>query len=200
MRFGEKFNRLVIISRGELPGSQISAGGGRVIAQAFGQIGHGDVTLAIFGIDLRDAHKARQRIFSLAAQFIGEGRGHELFDGLFRAVLLLQKQGESRDAFRRLLVRLQKAHVKGDRLGLFPRGRQAVKEHSVVNGRPVRPLLHREEVAQRLHGFKVIGSGRERRLIGLDGLVDAALLDEALGLFQLFDDVHAHAGSDGFPM
>ena len=27
----------------------------------------------------------------------------------------------------------------------------------------------------------------------------AALLDEALGLFQLFDDVHAHAGSDGFP-
>ena len=75
VRFCEKFDRLVIISRGELSGSQISAGGGRVIAQTFGQIGHGDVPLAIFGIELRDAHEARQRIFSLAAQFIRQSGG-----------------------------------------------------------------------------------------------------------------------------
>ena len=122
VRFREKFNRLVIVSRGELPGPQISAGSGGVVAQAFGQIGHGDVALAIFGIDLRDAHEARQRIVSLAAQFIRESRGHELFDGLFRAVLLLQKEGESRDAFRRLLVRLQKARVQGERPWALPVG------------------------------------------------------------------------------
>ncbi len=44
-----------------------------------------------------------------------------------------------------------------------------------------------------------LGTAARHGLVGFDGLVDAALLDEALGLIQLFDDVHTHAGSDGFP-
>jgi hypothetical protein len=35
-------------------------------------------------------------------------------------------------------------------------------------------------------------------LIDLYGLIDAPLLDKALGPIQLFDNVHAHAGSGGF--
>jgi hypothetical protein len=41
----------------------------------------------------------------------------------------------------------------------------------------------------------VIGNGGQDNLVGFNGFVDAALLDEALGLFQLFDNVNAHAGS-----
>ena len=183
----------------ELPGPQIAERSSGVIPQPLGQSGHGDVTLAIFGIELRDAHETRQRIFSLAAHFIRESGGGELFDGLFRAVLLLQEERISRNAFGRLLLRLQKARVKSERLGLFARGGKAVKEHPIINGRAIRPVLHGKEVAERLHGFEVIGDGRERRLVGLDSLVGAALLDEALGLLQLLDDVHAHAGSGVFP-
>ncbi len=118
----EKFDGLVFISRGELSGAQISARGGRVIAEAFGQFGHGDVAIAIFRIELRDAHEARQRIFSLAAQFVCQCGGGELLDGLFGAILLLQQQGVARHAFGGLLVRLQEASVQGQRLGLLRAG------------------------------------------------------------------------------
>ncbi len=126
-----------------MSGAQVAAGGGGSISQALGEFGDGDVPVAILRIQLRDAHKTRQRFVSLAAQFKSKSGGHELFDRFLGAVLLLEQQRVPRDALGRLLVRLQEMRVQGQRFRFFARGRESVEQHSVVDGGPVRPVLQR---------------------------------------------------------
>ncbi len=153
MRPRKVFERFRFIPRRELTGAQVAACGGTGISQPLGKFGNGNVPLAIFRIELRDAHEACQRLVSFAGQFKCKSCGSELLDRLFRAILLLEQQRVSRDALRRLLLRLQKTTVQGQRLWLFPRGRKAVEQHSVIDGRAIWPILHRVEIAQRLNGF-----------------------------------------------
>ncbi len=44
----------------------------------------------------------------------------------------------------------------------------------------------------------MIRKGGEHGLIGFDRVVEAVLLDETFRAIQLFDNVHAHAGSENF--
>jgi hypothetical protein len=157
------------------------------------------VAVPIFGIELGNAHEARERIVALVAQLVRKRGGGELLDGLFGAALLLQQEGVARHAFGGLLLRFQKARVEGEGLGFLARAGQPVKQHAVKDGRLVRPILHGKKVAKRLHRFEMAGGVVEDGLIGLDGLVDAALFDRPLRLLELFGNVLAHAGSKGFP-
>ncbi len=115
--------------------------------------------IAVFWIELSDAHKACQRVIHFAAQFKRHGRGRELLDRLLGPILFLQQQPVSRDAFRRLLMRFQKPRVQRQRFGLFAGGRKPVEKHSVINRRAVVTILKCVQIPQGLDGFQMIWKG-----------------------------------------
>src|SRR6266852_1502329 len=109
-------------------------------------------------------------------------------------ILSLLQEGVSSDALGRLLPTAgpQKPVVNRESLGLVLGLHEQVKKKTVVNRRAVRLIHPRVEIAERLRGFLMLRHLVEHGEIGLDRVLDAVLLEEALGAIQMLAYVCGH--------
>ena len=177
-----------------MPGPQKRACGQRSLAHAFGCFRKTKLPRKILRIELGDPLPAKQRVF-LAARRREQLRGlGVLLDGFVGMILFLLQEGVSSDALGQLLVltRLQEPLVDGQSFGLVLRLDEQIEQQAVVNRRAVRLIHACVEIAERLRGFLMLRHLVEHGEIGLDGVLDAVLLEEALGAIQMFAYVCGH--------
>ncbi len=117
-----------------------------------------------------------------------------VLNGFVGVILSLQQKRVARDALRWLLAvtRAQKPVVDGHGLCLVFGLDEQIKKHPVIHCRALRLVLPRIEVAKRLRGFLMLRCFVQNREISLDRILDAVLLEEALGAFQMLADVCGH--------
>src|SRR5207253_539429 len=101
-------------------------------------------------------------------------------------------EGVSSNALGQLLTHPQKPVVDGKSFGFVLGLNEEIKEKSVVNRRAIRLIHPRVEIAERLRGFLMLRHLVEHGEIGLDGVLDAVLLEEALGAIQMLAYVCGH--------
>src|ERR1700674_20503 len=117
-----------------------------------------------------------------------------LLDGFVGMILFLLQEGVSSDALGQLLVvtRPQKPVVDGERFGFVLGLDEQIEQQAVVNRRAVRLIHPCVEIAERLRGFLMLRHLVEHRQIRLDRILDAVLLEEALGAIQMLAYVCGH--------
>ena len=110
-------------------------------------------------------------------------------------ILSLLQEGVSSDALGRLLptTHPQKPVVDGERLGLVLGLHEQVKKKPVVNRCPVRLIHPRVQIAERLRGLLMLRHLVQHCEIRLDRVLDAVLLEEALGAIQMLAYVCGHS-------
>src|SRR5712692_5748088 len=109
-------------------------------------------------------------------------------------ILSLLKEGVSGDAFGRLMAvaHPQKPVVDSESFGFVLGFHEQVKRKTVVNRRAVRLIHPRVQIAERLRGFLMLRHLVDHRQIRLDRVLDAVLLEEALGAIQMLAYVCGH--------
>ena len=108
--------------------------------------------------------------------------------------MFLLQEGVSGNALGQLLADAhpQKPVVDGQSFAFVLGLDKEIKEKTVVNRRAIRLIDPRVEIAERLRGFLMLRHLIEHGEIGLDGVLDAVLLEEAFGAIQMLAYVCGH--------
>ncbi len=109
-------------------------------------------------------------------------------------ILSLLQEGVSGNAFGRLMAvaHPQKPVVDGESFGFVLGLHEQVKQKTVIHCRAVRLIHPRVQIAERLRGFLMLRRLVEHRQIRLNRVLDAVLLEEALGAIQMLAYVCGH--------
>ena len=185
----------VVQPQRELPGAQIAARRRFHLPQALGHLPDQEVPPRIVRVEHGDALPARERLRRALLEQVQLCRVFKLFDGLHRAVLLLQQVCVTRHALGRLRRGLQEPAVERHGLGGIAGFHEAVELQTIEMRRALGIVLPGVQVSQRLHGVEVGRIGAEDFQVGLDGVIELALLDALLRPGEQFFEVDTHPTS-----